>query len=120
MCLRISDSNPNDGFVLRRASFKKKTPPGFLNLHIPIEVQAMLSLLLKLHLEDHSVPEDDSWLLDSCMLEIKASSHPAMAGSDIHCNSFMRTNTTFTKFVIDYLCIALLFDNWYSFAGNCE
>ena len=35
MCLRISDSNPNDGFVLRRASFKKKNPPGFLNSHIP-------------------------------------------------------------------------------------
>jgi hypothetical protein len=105
---------------LKRASFKKKNPPGFLSLHLPIEIQAMLSLLMKLYLESHLVPEDKSHLIDSCMLEIKATSHPDKAGCDIHCNSFKRTNITFTKFVIDYLSIALLFDNWYAFAGNCE
>ena len=118
----VSITNPNarDGFVLNRARFKKRNDPGFLNSHLPVEVQAMLSLLVKLYLENNSVTQENSYLRDSCMLEIKASSHIEMAGSAIHFNSFNRTNAVFTKFVIDYLCIALLFDNWYPFAGNSE
>jgi hypothetical protein len=115
-----SNSGPNDGFVLKRAKFKKYNAPGFLKFALPQEIQAMLSLLPKLYLESHLVPQDKTYLVDSCMLEIKASSHQDIAGSDIHANSFQRANTTFTKFVIDYLSIALLFDNWYPFAGNCE
>jgi hypothetical protein len=105
---------------LKRGSFNKRNSPGFLNSHLPQEIQAMLSLLVKLYLESHLVPQEKTYLIDSCMLEIKASSHRDIAGSDIHHNSFQRNNTTFTKFVIDYLSIALLFDKWYPFAGNCE
>jgi hypothetical protein len=78
----------------------------------------MLSLMLKLQLEHHSVTPEDSVLTDSCMLEIKSSSHPDVAQTAIHQNSISKVNMTFNKFVIDYLSIQLLFDNWYPFAAQ--
>ncbi len=77
----------------------------------------MLSLMLKLQLEHHSVTPEDSVLTDSCMLEIKSSSHD-VALTAIHQNSISKVNTPFNKFVIDYLSIQLLFDNWYPFAAQ--
>ncbi len=71
----VSDGNPNNGLVLRCAVFKKGMP-GFQDSHMPVEVQAMLALLMKLHLQTYHVPEDDSLLVDSCMLKIKASITP--------------------------------------------
>ncbi len=60
----VSITNPNarDGFVLNRARFKKRNDPGFLNSHLPVEVQAMLSLLVKLYLENNSVTQENSYL----------------------------------------------------------
>ena len=77
-----------------------------------------LILMLKLQLEHHSVPPEDSIIDDSCMLEIKSLSHPDVAGTVIHQNSISKVNTTFNKFVINYLSIQFLFDNWYPFAAQ--
>jgi hypothetical protein len=104
--------------VLKKYKFKKTDSQGYLSSHLPKEVVVMLSLMMMLQLEHHLVPPNDSNINDSCMLEIKASSHPNIAGAVIHQNSISKVNTTFNKFVIDYLAIQLLFDNWYPFAAQ--
>ncbi len=83
--------------------------------HNPWEIQAMLDLMLKLQLEHHSVTSEDLHCFNSFMLEIKASSHPNIVKTIIHINLIGKVNTTFNKFVTDYLSMQLAFDNWYPF-----
>ncbi len=107
-----------ESLVIKKYKFSKSASKGFLAVHNPKEIQGMLDLMLCLQLEHYTLPQEDSLLEDSCMLEIKASSNPEVAKSIIHINSLKKVNTCFSQFVIDYLSIQLAFDNWYPFAAQ--
>ncbi len=107
-----------ESLVIKKYKFSKSASKGFLAVHNPKEIQGMLDLMLRLQLEHYTLPQEDSLLEDSCMLEIKASSIPEVAKSTIHLNSLKKVNTCFSQFVIDYLSIQLAFDKWYLFAAQ--
>jgi hypothetical protein len=74
----------------------------------PQDVKAALVLLSYLKLEHHTLAVEDSLLLDSSMLLIKASSE----GANVHNNSFGKPNFMFAWFVIDFLSMLTLFDTF--------
>ena len=74
----------------------------------PRDVKAALVLLSYLKLENHTLAVENSLLLDSSMLLIKASSE----GANVHNNLFAKPNSMFARFVIDFLSILILFDTF--------
>jgi hypothetical protein len=77
--------------------------------HVPArDVKSALSLLVHLFLEHLKVPEEKSIVEDLLMKLIKKSSKE----ETIHSNSIGKINTSFAKFVVDFLSMLLLFD-WY-------
>jgi hypothetical protein len=74
----------------------------------PRDVKTALVLLNHLFLEHHTIDVGDSFLFDSSMLLIKASSE----GAGVHFNSIGKPNSMFAWFVIDYLSMCILFDTF--------
>ena len=72
----------------------------------PRDVKTALVLLNHLFLEHHTV--ENSLLVDSSMLLIKASSE----GAGVHFNSIGKPNRMFAWFVIDFLSMCILFDTF--------
>ncbi len=91
----------SESLVIKKYKFSKSASKGFLAVHNPNEIQAILDLMLHLQLEHYTLPQEDSLLEDSCMFEIKASSNPEVAKSTINLNSLKKVNTCFSQFVID-------------------
>jgi hypothetical protein len=50
------------------------------------------------------------------MKVLKLSSHPAFDGKSTNHNSFGHVNKKFSWFVIDFLFVQLVFNNWYPFS----
>ncbi len=67
-----------------------------------------MSLVVHLLLEHSSVTNEKSCIHDSLMVEIKKSSKEEMT----HSNSFGRVNASFSKFIVDFLAMLLLFDSF--------
>ncbi len=84
----------------------KKCKKKFTDFVKPRDLKASLCLLSYLFLENHSVLEEKSFLFDSAMLSIMASSE----GEALHMNSIGKPNKMFARFVIDFLAMSLLFD----------
>ncbi len=74
----------------------------------PRDAKAALTLLSCLYLEHHTIEECDSLLFDLSMLLIKASTK----GAGVHFNSIGKPNHMFAWFVIDFLLMSILFDNF--------
>jgi hypothetical protein len=71
----------------------------------------MSSLLL----ENFNKRGDFSRITNTLMNEIKESSTPSDDHQPINSNSFGRVNKTFAPFVIDFLAVQLVFNNWFPF-----
>jgi hypothetical protein len=56
-----------------------------------------------------------SRITDTLMNQIKESSTPSSNHQPINSNSFGRVNKTFACFVIDFLVVQLVFNNWFPF-----
>jgi hypothetical protein len=69
----------------------------------------MSSLLL----ENYNKRGHFSRITDTLINQIKESSTPSSNHQPINSNSFGRVNKTFTHFVIDFLAVQLVFNNWF-------
>jgi hypothetical protein len=79
------------------------------------DVLAGLYLISILLLENFTERGEFSRITDSLMLQIKESSSPTGDLQSINCNSFGRVNRAFGRFVIDFLAVQLVFNNWFPF-----
>jgi hypothetical protein len=69
-------------------------------------MKSALSLVVHLLLEHSNVPEEKSSIVDSLMIGIKKSSKD----ETIHANSIGKVNSSFAKFVVDFIAMLMLFD----------
>jgi hypothetical protein len=69
-------------------------------------VRSALSLVVRLLLEHSNVPEEKSCIVDLLMKDIKKSSKD----ETIHANSIGKVNASFSKFVVDFIAMSLLFE----------
>ncbi len=76
---------------------------------------AGLSLMSSLLLENYNKRGHFSRISDTLMEQIKESSTPTSNRQPINLNSFGRVNKTFACFVIDFLAVQLVFNNWFPF-----
>jgi hypothetical protein len=93
---------------LNYASKKVKSVLSFTDNVPARDIKSALSLVVRLLLEHSSVSDDKSSINDSLMVQIKKSSTDELT----HSNSFGRVNSSFAKFVIDFLAMSLLFDSF--------
>ena len=80
------------------------------------DVIAMLYLMSFLQLEDYHVTTAHSSVTDTAMLIIKNSSKPTGNDQPINVNSFGRVNKKLCRFIIDYVSLQVVFNNWYPFS----
>ena len=93
-------------------SFNKNTPYYTKN-NTPADVFGALTFMMSSTLEHFTVPDKDSTLNDTLMVQIKASSEPSKkTPNSLHSNSFGKVNKTFCRFVIEYIAMSLYFDYW--------
>jgi hypothetical protein len=83
--------------------------------HFPTDVLARLALMSSLLLENYNKRGHFSRITDTLMNQIKESSTPSSNHQPINSNSFGRVNKTFACFVIDFLAVQLVFNNWFPF-----
>jgi hypothetical protein len=76
----------------------------------------MLYLMPFLHLEDYHVTKTHTTVVDTAMLRIKMSSDPPVNKQPINVNSFGRVNKKLCRFIIDYVSLQVVFNNWYPFS----
>jgi hypothetical protein len=76
----------------------------------------MLYLMSFLQLEDYYVTTAHSTVTDAAMLRIKNSSDPPANEQPINVNSFGRVNKKLCRFIIDYVSLQVVFNNWYPFS----
>ncbi len=69
-----------------------------------------------LHLEDYHVTKTHTTVVDTAMLRIKMSSDPPVNKQPINVNSFGRVNKKLCRFIIDYVSLQVVFNNWYPFS----
>ena len=93
---------------LNYASKKGKSVLSFADNVPARDIKSALSLVVRLLLEHSSVSDDKSSINDSLMVQIKKSSTDELT----HSNSFGRVNSSFAKFVVDFLAMSLLFDSF--------
>ncbi len=72
------------------------------------DLKSALLLVVRLLLEDSNVPEEKNCVVDLLMKDIKKSSKEER----IHSNSIGKVNTSFAKFVVDFIAMLLLFDEF--------
>ena len=82
------------------------------------DVLSALQLMLHLQLEPYNIDADNSKLTDSLMLLLKETSRPLPGRQSINVNSFGKVNKSFCRFVIDFLSVQLVFDNWFPFRSQ--
>ncbi len=106
----MSDLVTHDGYPLYVGQVHfKKCKKKFTDFVRPRDIKGALCLLCYLFLESHLVPEEKSYLFDSAMLRIKASSE----GQNLHTNSIGKPNKMFARFVINFLAMSFLFDSFH-------
>ena len=111
----IRDGN-NNRLSIGEFSFKKKGLLSYTEANNARDVIAMLYLMSFLHLEDYHVTTAHSTVTDTAMLRIKNSSKPTANEQPINVNSFGRVNKKLCRFIIDYVSLQLVFNNWYPFS----
>jgi hypothetical protein len=72
--------------------------------------------MVLLQLEDFLVGGYQTNICNSQMRFLKMSSHPSVDGQLTNHNSFGRVNKKFAWFVIDFISVQLVFNNWYPFS----
>ncbi len=70
------------------------------------DVKSALSLVVGLLLEHSNVPKEKSSIVDLLMIDIKKS----LKDKRIQANSIGKVNASFTKYVVDFIAMSLLFD----------
>jgi hypothetical protein len=111
----IRDGN-NNRLSIGEFSFKKKGLLSYTEANNARDVIAMLYLMSFLHLEDYHVTTAHSGVTDTAMLTIKNSSKPTANKQPINVNSFGRVNKKLCRFIIDYVSLQVVFNNWYPFS----
>jgi hypothetical protein len=93
---------------LKYVSKKGKQALSFVNNVPARDVKSSLSLVVRLLLEHSNIPEEKSSIVDLLMIDIKKSSKDEM----ICTNSIGKVNASFAKFVVDFIAMSLLFDEF--------
>ena len=95
---------------------RKKGISSYTEANNACDVIAMLYLMSFLQLEDYHVTTAHSTVTDTAMLRIKNSSEPTANKQPINVNSFGRVNKKLCRFIIDYVSLQVVFNNWYPFS----
>ena len=74
--------------------------------------------MLDLQLESSSIAPERSAIYDTRMKWLKDNSAPDRCNANIEGNSFGRVNKNFFRFVIDFISVQLVFNNWYPFLSQ--
>jgi hypothetical protein len=96
--------------------FHKKGASTYNKANNSCDVLAALHMMTLLLLEDFLVSGQLSQVCNSQMKVLKLSSCPAVDGQSTNHNLFEQVNKKFSWFVIDFLSVQLVFNNWYSFS----
>jgi hypothetical protein len=112
--LEICDSQ-NRRLVIGAYHFTTYANQTYIQANNSRDVLAGLYLMSTLLLENFTEQGEFSRITDSLMLQIKESSSPTGDCQPINCNSFGRVNRAFGCFVIDFLAVQLVFNNWFPF-----
>jgi hypothetical protein len=91
--------------------FHKKAASTYTKANNSWDVLAALHLMVMLQLEDFLVCGKLSHICDSQMKFLKMSSNGQLTNH----NSFGRVNKKFARFVINFISVQLVFNNWYLF-----
>jgi hypothetical protein len=106
----LQDSN-NQRLTIGLFQFQKKASSTYTEANNSRDVLAALHLMVLLQLEDFSVCGNLSHICDSQMKFLKISSNGQLTNH----NLFGQVNKKFAWFVIDFISVQLLFNNWYPF-----
>jgi hypothetical protein len=87
----------------------------FIEANNSHDVLARLSLMSSLLFENCNERGNFSRITDTLMNQIKESSTPSSDHQPINLTSFGRVDKTFARFVIDFLAVQLVFNNWFPF-----
>jgi hypothetical protein len=101
--------------VIGAYHFTTRADKKFIEANNSRDVLAGLSLMSSLLLENYNKRGHFSRISDTLMEQIKESSTPTSNRQPINLNSFGRVNKTFACFVIDFLAVQLVFNNWFPF-----
>jgi hypothetical protein len=104
------DSN-NHRLTIGLFQFHKKAVSAYTEVNNSCDVLAAFHLMVLLQLEDFSVCDNLSHICDSHMKFFKILSNGQLTNH----NSFGQVNKKFAWFVIDFISVQLVFNNWYSF-----
>ena len=114
---QIRDSH-NQRLCIGVLSFYKVGSKTFTAANNCRDVLSALQLMLHLQLKPYNVDADNSRLTDSLMLLLKESSRPQAGRQPINPNSFGKVNKSCCCFVIDFLSVQLVFNNWFPFCAQ--
>jgi hypothetical protein len=80
----------------------------------PANVFGALNFMMSASLENHSVADENSTLIDALFVKINQSSFPKDKRTPkfIHANCFGKPNKLFCCFVIEYIAMSLYFNYW--------
>ena len=106
----------NNRLSIGQFSFKKKGSSSYTDANNACDVLAMFYLMSFLQLEDYHVTTIHSNVTDTAMMTIKNSSVPPANEQPINVNSIGRVNKKLMRFIIDYVSLQLVFNNWYPFS----
>jgi hypothetical protein len=101
--------------VIGAYHFTTRSEETFIEANNSHDVLAGLSLMSSLLLENYNKRGHFSRITDTLMNQIKESSTPSSNHQPINSNSFGRVIKTFACFVIDFLAVQLVFNNWFPF-----
>ncbi len=107
----LRDSN-NQRLLIGLFQFQKKVASTYTEANSSRDVLAALHLMVMLQLEDFLVCGKLSHICDSQMKFLKMSSNSELTNH----NSFGWMNKKFARFVIDFISVQLVFNNWYPFS----
>ncbi len=108
----LQDSN-NQRLLIGLFQFQKKVVSTYTKANNSRDVLAALHLMVMLQLEDFLVcGKQLSHICNSQMKFLKMSSNSELTNH----NLFGRVNKKFAQFVIDFISVQLVFNNWYPFS----
>jgi hypothetical protein len=96
--------------------FHKKGASTYTKANNSCDVLAALHLIVLLQLEDFWVCGHLTHICNSQMKFLKMSSCSSVDGQSTNHNSFGWVNNKFAWFVIDFISVQLVFNNWYPFS----
>jgi hypothetical protein len=109
--LRNVASFNNQHLLIGLFQFHKKAVSTYIEANNSRDVLAALHLMVMLQLEDFLVCGKLSHICDSQMKHLKMSSNGKLTNH----NLFGGVNKKFARFVIDFISVQLVFNNWYPF-----